>query len=122
MKTSLSRLFFYAGFVVGTCTLHVFLRQVRFDKTLSNPVATSSHDEHHQLQEESEIWKKERSALFNLKHPHHKGKPQVDSSTWCFCGLWGKTAEHDSINFLLPDLLSSVLSYFVNYCSKLQML
>lgn len=76
MKALGSRFSFYAGFVVGTFTLYVFLRPVLFDKSLSAQ-RTGGVDKLHGYQvlldEERKVWKKERSALFNLKHPHHKG-------------------------------------------------
>ncbi|XP_078104508.1 glycoprotein-N-acetylgalactosamine 3-beta-galactosyltransferase 1-B [Sander vitreus] len=77
MKALGSRFSFCAGFAVGTFTLYVFLRQVGFEKTLSAQQASSFdnvHDYQQQLEEEKTIWKKERSALFNLKHPHHIGE------------------------------------------------
>lgn len=77
MKALGSRFSFYAGFVVGTFTLYVFLRQVWFEKSLSAQPANSLeklHEYQQQLEEEEKIWKKERSALFNLKHPHHTGE------------------------------------------------
>lgn len=76
MKALGSRFSFYAGFVVGTFTLYVFLRQVWFERTLSEQQTSGFeklHDYQQQLEEERKIWKKERSALFNLKHPHHTG-------------------------------------------------
>lgn len=77
MKALGSRFSFYAGFVVGTFTLYVFLRPVWFDRSLSAPRTggfDKLHDYQVQLDEERKVWKKERSALFNLKHPHHKGE------------------------------------------------
>ncbi|CAI5687995.1 unnamed protein product [Oreochromis niloticus] len=76
MKTLGPRISFYAGFVVGTLTLYVFLRQLWFEKTVSmQQVGTFAgiQDYQQQLEEEKKMWKKERSALFNLKHPHHIG-------------------------------------------------
>lgn len=55
--------------------LYAFLRQVGFERTLS-PQTSGSFNQlrgHQQPDEEKNIWKKERSALFNLKHPHHIG-------------------------------------------------
>ena len=80
MKALGSRFSFYAGFVVGTFTLYVFLRQVWFERSSSVQYAADlerSQDDQLQLEEEAKIWKKERSALFNLKHPHHKGAKNV---------------------------------------------
>lgn len=76
MKALASRFSFYAGFLVGTFTLYVFLRQVWFEKSFSahHPNGLDKPvDDLHEIEEERKVWKKERSALFNLKHPHHKG-------------------------------------------------
>lgn len=79
MKALGSRFSFYAGFVVGTFTLYVFLRQVWFERNLSAQRASSLDKlrDQQMVEEEEKIWKKERSALFNLKHPHHTGEPEV---------------------------------------------
>ncbi|KAG7238263.1 hypothetical protein INR49_030974 [Caranx melampygus] len=87
MKALGSRLYFYAGFVVGTFTLYVFLRQLWFERTVwaqqPSGLLSSLHDDQQQqqqqqrqqqLEEDRKVWKKERSALFNLKHPHHRGE------------------------------------------------
>lgn len=74
MKALGSRFSFYAGFVVGTFTLYVFLRQVWFEKSQQVTGLEKLTDYQQQLEEEEKIWKKERSALFNLKHPHHTGE------------------------------------------------
>ncbi|XP_041639045.1 glycoprotein-N-acetylgalactosamine 3-beta-galactosyltransferase 1-B-like [Cheilinus undulatus] len=77
MKALGSRFSFYAGFVVGTFTLYVFLRQVWFERAMSIQQPNSLNkprDRQEQVVEETKIWKKERSALFNLKHPHHTGE------------------------------------------------
>lgn len=75
MKALGSRFSFLAGFVVGTFTLYVFLRQIWFEKSVGaqQPGGFNLHDHQQQLEEEK-IWKKEKSALFNLKHPHHSGE------------------------------------------------
>lgn len=76
MKALGSRFSFYAGFVVGTFTLYVFLRQVWYERAV--PVRPSNYDRIHDYQGRSDpdrkVWKKDRSALFNLEHPHHKGE------------------------------------------------
>ncbi|XP_006807633.1 glycoprotein-N-acetylgalactosamine 3-beta-galactosyltransferase 1-B [Neolamprologus brichardi] len=77
MKTLGPRISFYAGFVVGTFTLYVFLRQLWFEKTLPMHQVTTLariQDYQQQLEEEKKMWKKEGSALFNLEHPHHIGE------------------------------------------------
>ncbi|XP_034079603.1 glycoprotein-N-acetylgalactosamine 3-beta-galactosyltransferase 1-B [Gymnodraco acuticeps] len=75
MKAIGSRLSFCAGFAVGTLTLYVFLRQVWLEKTLSTQQSDKFLDNQQQLNDEdTKVWKKERSALFNLKHPHHTGE------------------------------------------------
>lgn len=68
---------FYVGFLVGTCTLYVFLRQAWFAKNFSpqHPDGLAERAEEIKLlEEEQKNWKKERSALFNLNHPHHTGE------------------------------------------------
>ncbi|XP_074532959.1 glycoprotein-N-acetylgalactosamine 3-beta-galactosyltransferase 1-B [Halichoeres trimaculatus] len=77
MKTLGPRFSFYAGFVLGTVSLYVFMRQVWFENTWSTLQATSLSQINRYpngLDEESRIWKKERSALFNMMHPHHTGE------------------------------------------------
>lgn len=74
MKALGARFAFYVGFLVGTCSLYLFLRQVGF----THDQASSGSEPHVKtveelLEEESKNWKKERSALFNLNHPHHTG-------------------------------------------------
>lgn len=73
MKVLGSRFSFYVGFVVGTVTLYVFLRQVRFEKSFFSQRVSSLDKLRQQLEEDEKVWKKDRSALFNLKHPHHTG-------------------------------------------------
>lgn len=72
MKAPGSRFFFYAGFVVGTFSLYVFLRQMWFERTALQGINLGKLYDH-QHEEEESLWKKDRSALFNLKHPHHIG-------------------------------------------------
>lgn len=76
MKALCSRFSFYAGFLVGTFTLYVFLRQVWYERAAS--VSSSGYDRIHdyqlRLEQDRKVWKKERKALFNLEHPHHKGE------------------------------------------------
>uniref|UniRef100_A0A8C6UJP7 N-acetylgalactosaminide beta-1,3-galactosyltransferase n=1 Tax=Neogobius melanostomus TaxID=47308 RepID=A0A8C6UJP7_9GOBI len=76
MKALCSRFSFYAGFVVGTFTLYVFLRQVWYERSV--PVRSSNYDKIHdyqlRLEQDRKVWKKDRSALFNLEHPHRKGE------------------------------------------------
>lgn len=76
MKALGSRFSFYAGFVVGTFTLYVFLRQVWFERSLPAQLAPSlftPHDYQQHPGDDKEMWKMKGSALFNLKHPHHTG-------------------------------------------------
>lgn len=76
MKALGSRFSFYAGFVVGTFTLYVFLRQVGYERAA--PVRSNHYDNIHdyqlRLEQDRKVWKKDRSALFNLEHPHLKGE------------------------------------------------
>ncbi|XP_059426814.1 glycoprotein-N-acetylgalactosamine 3-beta-galactosyltransferase 1-B [Carassius carassius] len=75
MKALGARFAFYVGFVVGTCTLYVLLRQVGFTRNVGS-VDPEVHKESlmEMIEEENKNWKKERSALFNLNHPHHTGE------------------------------------------------
>uniref|UniRef100_H3DAR8 N-acetylgalactosaminide beta-1,3-galactosyltransferase n=1 Tax=Tetraodon nigroviridis TaxID=99883 RepID=H3DAR8_TETNG len=72
MKVLGSRFSFYFGFVVGTVTLYIFLHQVWFEKSFLSP--DDRRESQQQLEEDEKVWKKERSALFNLQHPHHTGE------------------------------------------------
>ncbi|XP_077386022.1 glycoprotein-N-acetylgalactosamine 3-beta-galactosyltransferase 1-B [Festucalex cinctus] len=78
MKSPTSRISFCLGFLVGLFTLYLFLRLAGFDKNFSvRPISKWVEQYDHHLQQEDEEkdrWKKERSALFNLKHPHHSGE------------------------------------------------
>ncbi|XP_061749562.1 glycoprotein-N-acetylgalactosamine 3-beta-galactosyltransferase 1-B-like [Nerophis ophidion] len=72
--TTASRISFCAGFVFGGFMLYLFLRQIGFQKTFSGPLFSGSgrHLDHQQQElEEQKVWKKNGSALLNLKHPHH---------------------------------------------------
>ncbi|KAL7891401.1 hypothetical protein AOLI_G00008770 [Acnodon oligacanthus] len=74
MKALGARSSFYVGFVVGTCTLYVFLHQVWFAINLSPQQPEQLEkitEERKMLEEEEKNWKKDKSALFNLNHPHH---------------------------------------------------
>jgi len=74
MKALGPRSAFYVGFVVGTCSLYLLLTQVGLTRNFG-----SHHNEAHvkslleMIEDENKNWKKERSALFNLNHPHHTG-------------------------------------------------
>ncbi|XP_076870770.1 glycoprotein-N-acetylgalactosamine 3-beta-galactosyltransferase 1-B [Brachyhypopomus gauderio] len=68
MKPLGSRSSFYMGFFVGTFTLYAFLHKVWFPGNLSPQKTT---EDIKLFEEEAKNWKKERSALFNLNHPHH---------------------------------------------------
>ncbi|KAL0191333.1 hypothetical protein M9458_014031, partial [Cirrhinus mrigala] len=60
MKALGVRSAFYVGFVVGTCTLYVLLRQVGFTRNLGSP-EHETHDKSllEMIEEESKNWKKE---------------------------------------------------------------
>ncbi|XP_038131146.1 glycoprotein-N-acetylgalactosamine 3-beta-galactosyltransferase 1-B [Cyprinodon tularosa] len=74
MKAMGSRFSFYAGFVVGTLTLYVIMRQMWFERSLQVNSYGQLSDRQQQLDQDMGVWKKERSALFNLDHPHHSGE------------------------------------------------
>lgn len=79
MKALGARSAFYVGFVVGTCSLYLLLSQVGFTRNLGSR-KTEAHVESllEMIEEENKNWKKERSALFNLNHPHHTGNYTVE--------------------------------------------
>ncbi|KAK7877424.1 hypothetical protein WMY93_031869 [Mugilogobius chulae] len=76
MKALGSRFSFIAGFVVGTFTLYMFQREVWFEKvtTTDSSKYDKIHDYQLSLEQDRKVWKKERSVLFNLEHPHRKGE------------------------------------------------
>lgn len=74
MKALGSRFSFCAGFVVGTFTLYVFLRQVGYERAVPMRGYEKIHDYQLRLEQDRKVWKKDRSALFNLEHPHHRGE------------------------------------------------
>ncbi|KAL0158075.1 hypothetical protein M9458_046151, partial [Cirrhinus mrigala] len=72
MKAGNSRCAFSLGFLVGSCTLYIFLRQVWFEESFSwkhngksNPATLGPEQNNPNL-----TWRVEGSALINLKHPH----------------------------------------------------
>ena len=76
MKAFGARFSFYVGFLCGAVTLYVFLQHVWLRNSLSMGSSRGSElPDAHQLEQKEELrnWKKERSALFNLNHPHHRG-------------------------------------------------
>ncbi|KAJ3603132.1 hypothetical protein NHX12_030875 [Muraenolepis orangiensis] len=77
MKAFGARFSFYVGFLVGTITLYMLLQHVWFENSLSMgyyKVSGQPVDNQRDQEEEAKNWKKERSALFNLNHPHSKGE------------------------------------------------
>jgi len=74
MKAFGARFSFYAGFLFGAVMLYVLLQHAWFESSLSAGYSTGKPADHQRDQEEdARNWKKERSALFNLNHPHHRG-------------------------------------------------
>ncbi|GAA6075789.1 glycoprotein-N-acetylgalactosamine 3-beta-galactosyltransferase 1-B, partial [Tachysurus ichikawai] len=69
VKTSTS---FYFGFLVGTCSLYMVLQQGWYSHPYFYPRPNDTALR--RLEDEHKNWKKERSALFNLNHPHHIGE------------------------------------------------
>ncbi|XP_041712683.1 glycoprotein-N-acetylgalactosamine 3-beta-galactosyltransferase 1-B isoform X2 [Coregonus clupeaformis] len=75
-----SRFCFYVGFVVGTLSLYLFLRQVWFERSMELPVlggiqgsSVAAVAEEKQASD-SDNWSVEGAALINLNHPHHTGE------------------------------------------------
>lgn len=80
MKALGARSAFYVGFLVGTCSLYLLLSQVGFKRNLgSHELETHEKSLRKMIEDENKNWKKERSALFNLNHPHHTGKYTVET-------------------------------------------
>ncbi|CAL8339163.1 unnamed protein product [Merluccius merluccius] len=73
-----ARFSFYLGFLFGAVTFYVVLQHVRFESGASvgsfRGSADRTADPRRDQEEDAKNWKKERSALFNLNHPHHKGE------------------------------------------------
>lgn len=81
MKALGARSAFYVGFLVGTCSLYLLLSQVGFTRNFaSHERETHEKSLLQMIEEENKNWKKERSALFNLNHPHHTGKYTVETN------------------------------------------
>ncbi|KAG7257643.1 LOW QUALITY PROTEIN: hypothetical protein CRUP_005225, partial [Coryphaenoides rupestris] len=75
MKAFGARFSFYAGFLFGAVALYVLLQHAWIGSSLSAGYSVSKSVDHQREQEEdARNWKKERSALFNLNHPHHRGE------------------------------------------------
>ncbi|KAG7264415.1 hypothetical protein CRUP_014324, partial [Coryphaenoides rupestris] len=75
MKAFGARFSFYAGFLFGAVALYVLLQHAWIGSSLSAGYSVSKSVDHQLEQEEdARNWKKERSALFNLNHPHHRGE------------------------------------------------
>lgn len=70
MKGLCSRSSFYVGFLVGTCSLYIILQQAWYSQIF---YPRSDEADLRRLEEEQKNWKKEKSALFNINHPHHIG-------------------------------------------------
>lgn len=72
MKCSSSRWAFSLGFVVGACSVYIFLRQVWFER--SYPILSEAQEKASQAQRQSpSIWKKDAVTPINLLHPQHTG-------------------------------------------------
>ncbi|XP_036389030.1 glycoprotein-N-acetylgalactosamine 3-beta-galactosyltransferase 1-A [Megalops cyprinoides] len=74
MKGLSSRCAFFLGFLVGTCTLYFFLRQVWFERSFALPADGGSSGVASGQDVDGKNWKVEGSALINLNHPHLTGE------------------------------------------------
>ncbi|NP_001070842.1 glycoprotein-N-acetylgalactosamine 3-beta-galactosyltransferase 1-A [Danio rerio] len=77
MKAGSSRCAFSLGFLVGSCSLYVFLRQVWFEESFSwqsNGRSSPSPPISHEQNSSNLTWRVEGSALINLKHPNQPGE------------------------------------------------
>ncbi|CAM4678302.1 hypothetical protein PO909_014080 [Leuciscus waleckii] len=76
MKGGNSKCAFSLGFLVGSCTLYVFLRQVWFEESFSWQHDGKSNLSPLEPEQNTPnlTWRVEGSALINLKHPHQPGE------------------------------------------------
>ncbi|XP_066528848.1 glycoprotein-N-acetylgalactosamine 3-beta-galactosyltransferase 1-A isoform X3 [Hoplias malabaricus] len=72
MKVVNPRSAFLLGFVVGSCTLYFFLRQMWFEQSFR--LWHSGERDEVLLSTDNLSWKVDGSALINLNHPHHTGE------------------------------------------------
>ncbi|KAG9269747.1 glycoprotein-N-acetylgalactosamine 3-beta-galactosyltransferase 1-A-like [Astyanax mexicanus] len=70
MKMVNSRSAFFLGFLVGSCTLYFFLRQVSFEQNFIL-WRGGQRDGGALITTNNPNWRIEGSALINLNHPHH---------------------------------------------------
>lgn len=80
MKSLSSRCAFFLGFIVGSCIVYFFLKQVWFERSFSGHrgakaswAETGASAREGSDSSRSRDWKVEGAALINLKHPHEKG-------------------------------------------------
>ncbi|XP_070963358.1 glycoprotein-N-acetylgalactosamine 3-beta-galactosyltransferase 1-B-like [Oncorhynchus clarkii lewisi] len=71
---SASRFCFYLGFVVGTLSLYLFLRQLWFERSMELPVLGGVQSSSVAAVAEERQASVERAALINLNVPHHTGE------------------------------------------------
>nr|XP_020470159.1 glycoprotein-N-acetylgalactosamine 3-beta-galactosyltransferase 1-B-like [Monopterus albus] len=83
MKGPSSKWAFSMGFLVGACSVYVFLHQVWFER--SYPVLSEAQEKATAAVERPTSWRKEGAALINLLHPHH-----ADEDSWVADVLYQK--------------------------------
>ncbi|XP_028849184.1 glycoprotein-N-acetylgalactosamine 3-beta-galactosyltransferase 1-A [Denticeps clupeoides] len=71
MKSLGSKAAFFLGFLVGTCTLHFFLRQASFERSFGSGNAAEVDTNQDGA---SPSWKVKGTTLINLNHPHQPGE------------------------------------------------
>lgn len=69
MKSPSSTWAFVLGFVVGTCCMYLYLRQVWFEK--GYPVLSGAQETTPETGEQTTSWRKEGGALIYLHNPRH---------------------------------------------------
>uniref|UniRef100_A0A1A8CB07 N-acetylgalactosaminide beta-1,3-galactosyltransferase n=2 Tax=Nothobranchius kadleci TaxID=1051664 RepID=A0A1A8CB07_NOTKA len=95
MKGPSSRWTFFLGFVVGVCSMYVFLHQVWFEQ--SYPILSEAQERAKGGEERPTSWRREGAALINLIHPHHEDEDSRVADTlyqkvrvfcWVMTGLY----------------------------------
>lgn len=69
MKGSSSRWAFSLGFLVGACSIYLFMHQVWFERSYS--MLSEALEQTTTVSERPTSWRKEGAALINQLHPHH---------------------------------------------------
>ncbi|TRY66495.1 hypothetical protein DNTS_005383 [Danionella cerebrum] len=76
MKAGHSKCAFSLGFLAGTCTVYIFLRQVWFEESFSwqRGAKSSLAPLREEQSADNQTWRVQGSTLINLRHPHQPGE------------------------------------------------